>query len=164
LHPETPEEGRSLASLFAGRGMDIPAMLAQLTSTAAGLGLPFTERTMTYNSRRAQELAKYAEAQGRGHLFHRLVFEAYFARGANIARYEVLQAIAAAAGLDPLTAEQVVREGRYKDAVDQDWQRCHAMGITAVPTFRINGRQLVGAQPLESIETLVRAAGATVRA
>jgi predicted DsbA family dithiol-disulfide isomerase len=164
LHPETPEEGRSLASLFAGRHLDLPAMLAHLQGTAAALGLPFTARTMTYNSRRAQELAKYAEAQGRGPIFHRLVFEAYFARGENIARHEVLREIAGAAGLDPPAAEEVVRQGRYKGAVDRDWQRCRAMGITAVPTFHMNGRQVVGAPPPGAIEALARAAGAAPRA
>jgi predicted DsbA family dithiol-disulfide isomerase len=138
-------------------------MQARLKSTAAGLGLTFTERTMTYNSRRAQELAKYAEAQDRGDLFHRLAFEAYFARGVNIARYAVLRELAAAAGLDSLAAEQAVRQGRYKDAVDQDWRRCRAMGITAVPTFHVNGRLLVGAQPYEAIEAMVRFAGAAAR-
>ncbi|MBI5064136.1 MAG: DsbA family protein, partial [Desulfatitalea sp.] len=81
LHPETPEEGRTLDDLFAGRGVDIPAVLARLKSTAAGLGLPFTERSMTYNSRRAQELGKWAEESGQGEAFHRRAFEAYFAHG-----------------------------------------------------------------------------------
>jgi predicted DsbA family dithiol-disulfide isomerase len=138
-------------------------MLGRLKVVAAESGLAFTERTMTFNSRRAQELAKFAEAQGRGRAFHRLVFEAYFARGENIARFEVLRRIAAAADLDPTASEQVIRQGRYTDAVERDWQRCRAMGITAVPTFHINGRILAGAQPRTAIEAMVLAAGADRR-
>jgi predicted DsbA family dithiol-disulfide isomerase len=160
LHPETPEAGRTLEELFAGRGVDIPAVLARLKSTAAGLGLPFTERNMTYNSRRAQELGKWAEASGLGEAFHRLVFEAYFAHGRNIARLDVLMDLAASAGLDPQAARTVLDQGRYKQAVDLDWQRSHALGITAVPTFQINGRRLVGAQSYEAIRDLAIAVGA----
>jgi len=138
-------------------------MLGRLKAVAAESGLAFIERSMTFNSRRAQELAKYAETQDRGRVFHRLVFEAYFARGENIARFEVLRRIAAAAGLDPTASEQVIRQGLYTDAVDRDWQRCRAMGITAVPTFHINGRILVGAHPRAAIEAMVLAAEADRR-
>ncbi|MBI5552600.1 MAG: DsbA family protein [Desulfobacterales bacterium] len=163
LHPETPEAGRSLEDLFAGRGVDIPAVLARLKSTAAGLGLPFTARSMTYNSRRAQVLGKWAEAEGRGDAFHLLAFEAYFAHGRNIALMDVLMELAAAVGLDPQVARTVLDEGRFETAVDQDWQRSREMGITAVPTFQMGGRRLVGAHPYEAIRDLALAAGATPR-
>src|SRR5262249_9758150 len=55
LHPETPVEGRSLADLFAGRGVDRKAMNAQMKARMDAEGLPYGERTMTYNSRLAQE-------------------------------------------------------------------------------------------------------------
>lgn len=54
---------------------------ADLKATAAKLGLPFGDRTATCNSRRAQELGKWAEAENRGEPFHRLAFEAYFVKG-----------------------------------------------------------------------------------
>ncbi len=163
LHPETPDGGRSLEELFAGRGVDIPAVLARLKSTAADLGLPFTARSMTYNSRRAQELGKWAEAEGRGERFHHLVFEAYFAHGRNIAQLQVLAELVAAAGLDPAAAQRVLDEGRYQAAVDADWRRSRELGITAVPTFQIQGRRLVGAHPYEAIRDLALLAGAAAK-
>ena len=56
LHPDTPAEGRSLADLFAGRNVDRKAMHAQMKARMDAEGLPYGERTMTYNSRLAQEL------------------------------------------------------------------------------------------------------------
>ncbi len=159
LHPETQDEGRSLEDLFAGRGLDIPKMVAHLKQTADRLGLPFTARTMTYNSRRAQELGKWAEIMGQGEAFHRAVFEAYFAQGRNIAQADVLMDLATAVGLDPVAAQAVLKEDRYKSAVDEDWQRCYEMGIRAVPTFFMNGRLLVGAQPYDAIKSLVTSGG-----
>lgn len=163
LHPETPDEGRSLDELFAGRGLDIPMMLARLKGAADELGLPFTTRTMTYNSRRAQELGKWAEEMGRGEAFHQAAFKAYFAQGCNIAQAEVLRELASEVGLDPAAATEVLRQGRYRSQVDEDWQRCREIGITAVPTFQMNGRLLVGAQPYDAIRNMALAAGAVPR-
>ena len=62
LHPEIPEAGMPLSELFAGR-LDVSAMMSRLRRVAEELDLPLGERTHTYNSRRAQELSKWAEAQ-----------------------------------------------------------------------------------------------------
>ena len=79
-------------------------MLARLRQVARELDLPFGERKMTFNSRLAQELGKWAEDQGRGDAFHNAVFLAYFQRGENIARQPVLLQICSAVGLDPAAA------------------------------------------------------------
>lgn len=156
MHPETPEQGLTLEELFAGRGMDIPQMLAHLKRTAAQLGLPFGTRTRTFNSRRAQELGKWAEDEGRGDAFHREAFQAYFAQGRNIAQDEVLKKMAAAVGLDGDRALAVLQEGRYKEAVDRDWQRARELGVNAVPTFQMHDQLLVGAQSVATLDRFVR--------
>ena len=155
LHPETPEEGRSLEDLFAGRPVDIPAMLDRLRRTAADLGLPFGDRIMTYNSRGAQELGKWAEEKGRGDAFHHAAFHAYFAEGKNIAEVDVLADLAEAVGLSSEEARRVLADGRYRAAVDAEWNRSRELGVTAVPTFILNGRRLVGAQPYEALVKLM---------
>jgi predicted DsbA family dithiol-disulfide isomerase len=157
LHPETPEQGRSLEELFAGRGLDISAMIEKLKKTAKSLGLSFGDRHITFNSCRAQELSKWAEAQGRGEAFHRIAFQTYFVEGRNLAKTEVLLDMAAHAGLDRTAAQKALMDKTYHDAVDADWQRSYAIGITAVPTFRIQGQVLVGAQPYQALENLMQA-------
>jgi protein-disulfide isomerase len=42
-------------------------------------------------------------------------------------------------------------------AVDRDWLRSHHLGITAVPTFRMNGENLVGALPYEQLAAFMAA-------
>jgi len=132
-------------------------MLAHLKKTADQLELPFSDRPMTFNSRRAQELGKWAETCGRGEAFHRAVFHAYFAEGHNIARIPVLMDIATAIGLDPDEAQTVIVEHSFREAVDRDWQRARSLGIMAVPTFVKNGRRLVGAQTYRDLARLVDA-------
>lgn len=163
LHPETPPEGMTLEQLFAGRGLDIPAMLARLQAVAREEDLPFGPRSMTFNSRRAQELGKWAEEQGQAEAFHAAAFAAYFAHGRNLYDLAVLREIAQTSGLDPDRAEAVVSQGLYAEAVDRDWRESRAMGVSAVPTFMAGGRGLVGAQPYAELERLVGMAGAAPR-
>ena len=159
LHPETPPEGQSLERLFAGRGMDIAGMLARLEGVAQAEGLPFGPRSMTFNSRRAQELGKWAESQGQGEAFHHAAFRAYFGQGRNLYDLAVLRDLARQVGLDPDQAERVVLDQSFAPAVDQDWQLARTLGISAVPTFVLNARGLVGAQPYAELERLVVQAG-----
>ncbi len=132
-------------------------MRAHLSQTARQLDLPFGDRRMTFNSRRAQEMGKWAEIEGCGEAFHQAVFRAYFADGLNIARLSVLTKIAESIGLSGQEAQTRLAAGDFRDAVDRDWQRSRSLGITAVPTFQLEGRQLVGAQPYAVLADMVRA-------
>ena len=156
LHPETPEEGLELEKLFAGRDIDIAAVMKRLESVADECGLPFAPRTMTYNSRRAQEAGKWAESLGKGEEFHMAVFKAYFVRGLNIAKPPVLAELAESVGLKGV--EEILAEGAFKQAVDDDWGYSRRREITAVPTFMVQGRRAVGAQPYSGLEKLVKGA------
>jgi len=135
-------------------------MLTRLKEVARTEGLAFGDRKMTYNSRLAQELGKWAEAEGRGQEFHEAVFAAYFADGQNIALPAVLAAAARSAGLPADEALEVVKTRRFKEAVDRDWLRSRQIGVTAVPTFMIDETRLVGAQPYKVLEKFVAEAGA----
>ena len=163
LHPETPPQGKSLAELFAGRGYDIASMQAQMRARMQAEGLPYGDRKMTYNSRLAQELGKWAaslpEGQPGREAIHDALFRAYFVEGRNIGEPEVLVQIAESVGLPGEQAREVLEKRSYREAVDADWQKSRDYGVTGVPTFVSGGRGVVGAQPYEVLEQLV--AGAT---
>jgi predicted DsbA family dithiol-disulfide isomerase len=137
LHPETPEDGLTLEELYAamGRQVDIKKSRARLKGVAEELGLPLGERERTYNSRLAQELAKWAESKGKGDEFHNAVFHAYF----------------------------VLELRSFKKEVDSDWSRSYTMGITGVPTFVIGLQATVGFQPYEALEQFLKTCGAKRR-
>ena len=130
-------------------------MLAHLKTIADAEGLPFGDRTKTYNSRPAQELAKWAESQGKGDVFHEAAFRAYFADGKNIAKMENLLDIAVSVSLNPDEAGKIIEERTYQEAVDADWQRAYQLGITAVPTFLYGENRLVGAQSYKTLKEFV---------
>jgi predicted DsbA family dithiol-disulfide isomerase len=134
-------------------------MMARLQQVAREEGLPFGNRSMTYNSRLAQELGKWAESQGLGNVFHNSVFRAYFAEGRNIGMTSELARLAGSVGLPAQEAERVIRNRAFREAIDMEWSRARESGVTAVPTFVLDGERVVGAQPYEVLEAFVKQNG-----
>jgi predicted DsbA family dithiol-disulfide isomerase len=158
LHPDTPPEGRSLADLFAGRNMDRKAMHAQMKARMDAEGLPYGERTMTYNSRLAQELGKWADTQPGGEAIHDALFRAYFVEARDISQPAVLLDIVARVGLSVEGAREVLEKRTFEAAVDADWELSRRYGVTGVPTFVAGRYGVIGAQPYEALEGLVQKA------
>src|ERR1700679_459547 len=148
--------------MFAGRGFDLEAMAARMKGLMDAEGLPYTAREMTYNSRLAQELGKWAEHEGNAAI-HDALYRAYFVDGTNLADVDALVAIAEGAGLPGAEARRVLEQRTFRAAVDADWARARAIGVTGVPTFVAGGRGAVGAQPYEVLEGRVQKAGARRR-
>ena len=158
LHPDTPAEGLLLKDLFAGRGFDLEAMHARMKGLMDAEGLPYSRRTHTYNSRLAQELAKWADSQPGFESIHDALYRAYFVDGHNIGDPEVLIDIARSVGLLSDAAREVLADGTFKDAVDADWEEARRRGITGVPSFIAGKYKVVGAQPYNVLADLLRAA------
>jgi predicted DsbA family dithiol-disulfide isomerase len=170
LHPETPPNGMTLEEMFGARGAD-PVQARkqradrqeQMKARMEAEGLPYGERTHTYNSRLAQELGTWADTQAGGDSIHDALFKAYFVDNRNIGDVDVLVDVAQSVGLDGGEARKVLEERRFKDAVDADWQKSRAYGVTGVPTFVAAGHGVVGAQPYEVLQGLMQEAGAEAK-
>lgn len=166
LHPETPTDGMTLEELFGARGdMDMRKRRnAEMKERMNAEGLPYGERTHTYNSRLAQELALWADTQPSGEKIHKLLFQAYFVTNKNLSEIDVLLDVVGQAGLDKDEARKVLEERRFSDQVDADWERARAYGITGVPTYVAKGYGVVGAQPTEVLEEFLEKIGAARKA
>lgn len=144
------------------RGIDPQASFERLAALMRAEGLPYADRARTSPSRLAQELATWAVREG-VFAIHDALFRAYFVDGKNIGDVDTLVAVAESVGLSGAGARRVLEERTEKAAVDADWQRVRAMGVSSVPTFVANGYGVVGAQPYEVLERLVEEAGGTRR-
>ena len=163
LHPDTPQEGKSLEDLFAGRGMDLKASYNRMKGLMDGEGLPYGERSHTYNSRLAQELGKWADTQPGGEKLHDALYRGYFVDKRNVGDVDVLLDIVKSVGLPVDAAREVLETRSFKAAVDADWAKSHQYGVTGVPTFVAGGHGVVGAQPYEAIAHLLTEVGAARR-
>ncbi len=164
LHPDTPEAGVSLDVLFAGsKAEERAARQERMTGLMKAEGLPYGERTHTYNSRLAQELGKWADTQPDGFPLHDAIYKAYFVEGKNVGDVETLVGLAASVGLSADAAREVLTKRTFRDAIDRDWKSSRAAGVTGVPTFAAGGYGVVGAQPYEVLEQLMASVGAKRR-
>ena len=138
-------------------------MSRRLRLLMAEEGLEYGQRTHTYNSRLAQELAVAGDAAGVTDALHDALFRAYFVEGRNLMSHEVLFEIADATGLDPSLARAAIEDREYRSTIDAHWSRAGGMGVTGVPTFAVNGVGVVGAQPYETLEELMEHVGVARR-
>lgn len=92
----------------------------------------------------AHEAARCAGAQGRHRPYHDRLFERQpgFERAALIA-------YAIDLGLDRDRFTRCLDEGLERNAVRASVAEGRALGVRSTPTFFVNGRALVGAQPVE---------------
>ena len=151
LHPETPAEGRDMATFYAERNIDPEAAYARMKGLMDREGLPYSRRTHTYNSRLAQELGKWADTQPGGEALHDALFRAYFVEARDISQPAVLLDVVKHVGLSVDGAREVLEKRTFKAAVDADWKLSRDYGITGVPTFVVGHQGVVGAQPYEKL-------------
>ena len=144
-----------MEELFAGRDLDIPAIQEHLKELMRLEGLPYGNRTHTYNIRLAQELSKWGERFSESSMLNQKIFEAYFVDGQNLADQDLLAKLAGEVGLSTQEATEVLGNRLYKEAVDIDWMRSRQIGISGVPTFVIGKYGISGAQPYEMLERFV---------
>ena len=162
LHPWLPPEGTDRESLYLQK-FGTPRAAGELVSRIEEAGRPvgldfrFDRIGRVPDSTAAHCVLRWALAEGpavQGELVERL-FRAYFVEGRNIARPEVLVAIAENAGLSGEAALEALQDGRFAAAVDADWTRARSLGVTAVPTLLYEGQSLVGFQPYPAFRRLI---------
>jgi predicted DsbA family dithiol-disulfide isomerase len=164
LHPDTPQEGRAMTDLFPGRSeTEMKARQNQMKGLMEQEGLPYGERTHTYNSRLAQEIGAWADTQEYGDAMHDALYRAYFVDTKNIGDPDVLLQIVEANGLSVDEARKVLEERTFKEVVDENWSKSQQYGVTGVPTFVVAGHGVVGAQPYDTLEKFLESVGAEER-
>jgi len=159
IHPETPPQGILLSDRLPD--IDWYALYSNLRASAAPLGIAFGDVRLLSNSHKALEAGEYARDQGRFDAFHHAVFRSYFTDVQDIGSPEVLQDVAASAGLDAAGLQKALDDGRYLPRLQAASREADAYGFSGVPAFVIAQRYtIVGAQPLEVFRRVLRAAAA----
>jgi predicted DsbA family dithiol-disulfide isomerase len=167
LDPTVPPEGMDLADYLA-RKFGSPAALdgvrGRLAHVGAEVGIDFRwagkRRVNTFDAHR---LAVWGEEvrgpEVRAALEQRL-FRAYFTGNDDVSDHAVLSALAADVDLDAAAAAEALATGSGGDRVRAEEAQATEVGISAVPTFVIEGRWAIpGAQDVDTfVQVLQRAA------
>lgn len=122
--------------------------VADVSNRAQAVGLAFDyEQTKVANTFDAHRLVHYATSAGKGDDVAEALFRAYFVDGRNVGDHDTLAQLAAGAGLPEAEVREVLRSGRFADAVRRDLQTAAQFGINSVPCFVLERKYAVsGAQ------------------
>ena len=102
--------------------------------------------------------ARAAQAQGKFWEYHDLIYANQSSGNSGGYTEESLTALAEEAGLDVDRFEKDLESARYEAVVQADFEEGQGLGISGTPTFFINGRVLVGLQPLSTFEVAIEEA------
>jgi protein-disulfide isomerase len=111
---------------------------------------PFPLTSLHKNSEKAAEAALCAAEQGKFWEMHDKLFENQDALGvANLKSY------AASLGLDQNAFNQCLDSGKMRPIIENNIAEGKARGISATPSFFVNGKKIVGAQPFETFQQAI---------
>ncbi len=131
-------------------------IIEQLTAVAAADGIEFRmDRALRANTLLAHRLLWFAESHGDQIALQERLLRAYFTEGLNIGDPDVLTGCAADVGLDAAEVRTFLESAAGHGEVMEDLATAAANGITAVPTYVINGQWAVpGAQDVDVFERI----------
>jgi protein-disulfide isomerase len=102
------------------------------------------------NAQKAAEAAECAEEQGKYYEMHDKIFE-----NQQAITTTDLKKYANEIGLDTNTFNVCLDSGEMAGEVQKDFQDGQLAGVRGTPTFFINGKPLVGAQPFEAFQQII---------
>lgn len=128
---------------------------AVIDSLSKRYGIVMKWNDQSKHSRLALEGAKFAEEQGLVSEYHDAVFSAQFQQSKNINDIEVLVSLAEQIGLDSIAFREAVTSRKFRQAVLQDCDEAHELGVQSIPCFIVENRALFGAQGYDALVHLL---------
>jgi predicted DsbA family dithiol-disulfide isomerase len=155
LNPEMPSHGIDRQAYLAakfGSAVHAGRIYESIGRTGESEGIPFRFDLIrrTPNSQNAHRLSRLAARYGHQEAVIDALFAAYFERGEDVGRIDVLADIAASVGFDRPAALDFLLGPAERDAVLTEDRNARRLGINGVPCFIVDGRYaLSGAQEPE---------------
>lgn len=139
---------------------DIDHVSEVLRQRGKPYGITFGDMTRLSNSRLALETAEFARDHGEYHAVHTALFKSYFTDGADIGDMDILKSVVDRCNLNPETLATAIEDGRYSKRVANGSRQARKDGVTAMPTFIIEGQNPITGAVSEAVfrETLQAAA------
>jgi protein-disulfide isomerase len=100
-------------------------------------------------ARTAHEAARCAGEQGKFWEYHKVLYTGGPKSG------DQLKTVAQQVGLDMASFDACFTSSKYQAAVQQDVDQGKRLAVTGTPTFFVNGRPLIGAQPLDAFVRVI---------
>lgn len=161
LNPDTPPEGEPylpfLEHKFGGRA-PVEALFERVRAAgrAYEVDYAFEKIALRANTLRAHRLIHWAQQRGNADALIERLFVAQFQRGEHVGDRVTLIRIGVECGYPANELEAYLYSEDSTDTVNEDARRIRAMGIRMVPTFILNGEQvIVGAEDPTVLATAI---------
>ena len=174
LTPEGKDQAKHLAEVYGRTPEQVAAMRAQMEATAERAGFPMTYAgegdappAMMWNTFEAHKLLRWALAEQGPEAQTRLkvaLLKAHFQQRRNVSDRGVLLEIAEAEGFDRTKAAEALDDEALATATRLEEERGRRAGINSVPSFVVNGKDLIqGAREPDDYANLLRQVAGLVR-
>jgi predicted DsbA family dithiol-disulfide isomerase len=170
LNPDAPSEAVPLRQYLAQRfGPQATGMARQVADTARGEGIAMDfDSALSANTLDAHRLLRLAEHEYAPRVQQALkekLLEAHFGLGADVGDHDVLAGLGKAVGMHEERVRGYLAGDEGRREVRDEIADARRQGITAVPTFVIDGRYAVqGAQPASAFLQVLEQAAKSVAA
>lgn len=104
---------------------------------------------------RAAVAARAAQEEGKFWQYHDVLYHNQKSINSGAFSDQNLRKYAQQVGVSPANVERAFNSSGYEEVVRTNLNEGIQMGVTGTPTFIINGRVLVGAQPIEAFDTII---------
>lgn len=163
LNPTMPDEGTDRKEYMLKKfgTTDLSGMQNRLSTAGAenGVNFDFAKMTRVPNTFTAHRLIWFAKKEDRQHELSEVLFRKYFFDGQDLSNIETLISAAEEAGLNAESTRQFLKSTEGVAEVRKEEQEGRAMGISAVPTFIVNGEIVAsGAIPPSELVSLIQSA------
>jgi predicted DsbA family dithiol-disulfide isomerase len=138
----------------AGRALG-PLERQKIMMVAAETGIRVAPPDRWLDSRDALEGAELARESGAFRAYHDAVFEAAFERRLDVGRAEVLEEIAARAGMDPSRFRADLARHRMAARIEEHRREADEHSALGYPTFVLGDFPLIGIQPIETMRLIL---------
>jgi predicted DsbA family dithiol-disulfide isomerase len=155
LHPEIPKEGLVIDKMPLPRDyLEMALANVKRLADEDGLELKFSDKWP--NSRLALFISEFARSKGKFDEFHILVLDAFWKEGKDIGDLSLLLNLAESIGLDKEKILKYIESDEPLTKLREALTKLSGYGISGVPTFFIGDRIVVGAQPYEVFEQVIK--------
>ena len=133
---------------------------ASVYPMAKNLGIMMQLPPVQPRSRLAHEAARWARTQGKFDEMNAGIFRAFFERGENIGKTEVLISLASKLNLETDLLRRALETREFETSVIADEKEAEIIGMSGVPAFVANRKfALSGVQSFEALKMLAERAG-----
>lgn len=149
LNPNMPDDGQLISDYFKQqfrwRDNTLKQYQADLVATAknAGVCIDFSKRRYYFNTHKAHKLMHWVHGFNKQIEFNENLIKAYFELGLDISQTDVLLQIIKDIELDQNSALLALEDPQIEQALIFKVERYMALNITSIPTFILDGRNLL---------------------